>query len=165
MSDRFENSAKGNNVTESNMAESQDIESASEYPGLRRLPYFLISLAVNIGITFLVGFYGQNTPGLANLSTVVMVIVMIGLIVQRFRNQGASGFWAIGILVPLLNLYVSVRALAYPEGYADHKTFDLPAKIIIALFVLVFILGVVAAIAIPAYQEYLLAAEAAKSAQ
>ncbi len=59
---------------------------------------------------------GKSQPLVANLSVLALVAGMFTLAALRFRNQGASGWWAIGIVVPILNIYVAIRALAYPEG-------------------------------------------------
>ena len=68
----------------------------------------------------------------------------------RFRNQGSSGLWALGMFVPILNIYTGLRAMAFPEGYADHRTLDTPAKILIGVWLAFFVLGIGAAILLPA---------------
>lgn len=122
---------------------------ARGYGGLRRLPYLLWSIALVVfafvalmAIGFLSGS-GMISMIIVNLVALSLVVAFFYLIVLRFRNQGASGWWALGTLVPLFNIYVSVRALAYPEGYSDHKKFDGAAKIIVGLLLLLIFAQIV----------------------
>lgn len=125
------------------------------YPGIRRLPYFLILLGLYAAVVAIMVTMSTSQPLIVNVALLVFMVGLFFICAQRYRNQGASGWWAAGMIVPILNLYVSIRAFAYPEGYTAHKKFDGPAKIIIAVYLLVFIVGVGAAIALPAYQEYM----------
>lgn len=49
-------------------------------------------------------------------------------------------------MVPLLNIFVGIRCIAYPEGYEDHKTLDTPAKVIIGIFVGLLVLVILVAV-------------------
>lgn len=92
-------------------------------------------------------------------ATSALTIIAVGglipcatyLAARRFQNQGASGWWAVGLLVPLLNLYVGLRALSLPEGYSDHRTLDATAKAIIAFAVFTLVSGVALAITVPMF--------------
>ena len=118
------------------------------YAGLRRLPFF--GWSVLLSIIYMAGIMASTeVPMLALVCVGVMLIGSLYLYVLRFRNQGSSGFWALGMFVPLLNLYTGLRAIAFPEGYADHRTLDTPAKILIGLWLAAFLLGIAAAILIP----------------
>ena len=125
-------------------------DSQKEYPGLRRLPYFLYSVGLNIAFSAIiatVAFVAESAVGMTNLVLIgPLIAVSVYLIVQRLRNLGASGWWAIGMFVPLLNIWVGIKTTAFPEGYDDHKTLDTAAKVIIGLLVGAMVLGIGAAI-------------------
>lgn len=122
------------------------------YPGIRRLPYFLISIGINI------------FAGLLDIAVFPLVGSVLGfgagmyLMAQRLRNLGYSPLlllWFLGALIPFLNIIVllylallGIRCLACPEGYADHKTLDTPAKIIVGIILSLFVLGMVMAFAL-----------------
>ena len=120
-----------------------------DYPGLRRLPYFGWSVGMQLVYYTLLAVAGEN-PALVLLAVAAVMGGSIYLLVQRLRNTGSNGWWAALILVPIVNIYVGMKALAFPEGYDDHKQLDTAAKVIIGLFLGSIVLGIVAAIAIPA---------------
>ena len=125
-------------------------EPQGDYGGIRRGAYFLWSFALTA--FYYIGIFAVAAADMAVIVVPLAVAVLIGsmyLLVQRFKNQGASPWWAAGVFVPLLNLYVTVRALAYPEGYADHRTLDGAGKTIVGLFLGVALLGIAAAIMLP----------------
>jgi uncharacterized membrane protein YhaH (DUF805 family) len=64
----------------------------------------------------------------------------IVILVLRFKNLGYSGWWVLGLIVPILNLVVAIRLIAAPEGYAVHKTLDTPGKVIVGLAIGAFLL-------------------------
>lgn len=120
-----------------------------EFGGYNRLQYFLISIAIGLGNVALTGLFA-DTPAVALLGMAAAVVASIYVIVMRLKNVGSSPWWVLAFIVPLLNIYAGLMCLAFPAGYARHKQLDGPAKIIIALFLGVFVLGIAAAIALPA---------------
>ena len=83
-------------------------------------------------------------PGLLELLTLLAALAAaLYLMVLRFRNQGATGWWVLAAFVPFFNVYIGVRALAYPEGYADRRRLDLAGKavVFVAMGVLAVALG------------------------
>lgn len=121
---------------------------AEDYDGIGRARYFLSSMAV--GIANMVA-----TPMLAESTVLVLLVfgaviaLSIYLVLQRLKNIGMSGWWAVGMLVPLLNFYVGVACVAFPPGYQSHKIMDTAGKILIGLFVGMLVLGIGAAIVLP----------------
>ncbi|MCA9082710.1 MAG: DUF805 domain-containing protein [Planctomycetaceae bacterium] len=122
---------------------AMDQQQLRDYGGLRRLPYF--------GYAFLVGIINnilQQVAISAGIPELLIVLGILGLVatlwlaVQRLKNLGYSGWWAIGLIVPILNILVGLRCLACPEGYADHKTLDTAGKTIIGLFFGLIILAI-----------------------
>ncbi len=116
------------------------------YGGLRRLAY--VACLVVIGI--IVALVDSVTePGLLELLTLLAALAAaLYLMVLRFRNQGATGWWVLAAFVPLVNLYIGVRALAYPEGYADRRRLDLAGKAVVFVAVGVLAVALGAAIAL-----------------
>jgi len=117
------------------------------YGGLRRLPYFLISMAVQIGISIGAAMLVPSMASGSGMSPVVAgVLVLLTLVVAlyltalRFRNQGASPWWALAMLVPILNIYVTIRAIAFPEGYVDTGKIDRAGWIIIIVAIVLTVL-------------------------
>ena len=131
---------------------TRDNVSGRSYGGIGRLQYFGYSFGIGIVNNIL-----QAIAAAADAPIVILILAVLGLvasivlIVQRLKNMGYSGWWAIGIIVPILNILVGLRCLAAPEGYADHKTLDTSGKVIIGvilgLFALVILIVVIAAVA------------------
>ena len=116
----------------------------SRYGGLRRLPYFLIALPL-AGMSVLLGMDGGWTLML------LLQLVWVYPVVKRFQNQGASRWWAAGLLVPVFNLYVGLRAVSFPEGYNDNRTLDRAAKAILSVVASTVVLSVVATLVVPRF--------------
>ena len=69
---------------------------------------------------------------------------------QRLRNLGYNLWYGWAVLIPFYNILVFLRLSFAPEGYADHKILDKTAKIFYGLFLGIFLLGILAALIIPA---------------
>lgn len=107
-------------------------EAQTSYPGLRRLPYVLYGIGLTVALV-VIGILDSSAYPFPLFVLVAYLLGCLYLLYQRFRNQGVSGWWSLGIFIPLVNVYISLRAAAYPEGYAAHKRFDMAAKVIIGL--------------------------------
>ena len=86
-----------------------------------------------------------------------MFFGMIGTAIAgfpRLPNLGctktSSAFWSLLFFVPVVMLLVYIPCIAYPIGYKDHKTFDMPARIIRAI-VVALIIGTVRIIALDSF--------------
>lgn len=113
------------------------------YGGIGRLAYFGYSLLINIVSTAL-----QFAMAAGDMAGLVLVVSLIGMgfgiwiAVQRLINVGLSGWWVLGLIVPILNIWVGFQCLAAPEGYAQHKTLDTAGKVIIGLFLGAIVLAI-----------------------
>ncbi len=119
------------------------------YGGIGRLAYFGLSFLVGIVFNVLsvvVGGAGDAAPAIALLMFVGYLIAICWVVAQRMINMGYSAWWCLGMFVPILNLLVGLRAIACPEGYADHRTLDTAGKIIAGTILALIVLGVVAII-------------------
>jgi len=120
-----------------------DYVPSRDYGGIRRLQYFGFSFAFGIAnniVQMLLMNAGVQAAVIA--SGVVGFAVGMYLAVLRLKNLGYSGWWALGMLVPFLNILVALRCIACPEGYADHKTLDTAAKVILGIFLGLFVLAI-----------------------
>jgi hypothetical protein len=95
------------------------------------------------------------------------VTLSILLSIQRLHDFDASGWWSALNLVPLANLALYLVLLIMPgtrgaNRFGDPTPPNTAGVILLALVVpMVAVIGIVAAIAIPAYQDY---AERARAA-
>jgi uncharacterized membrane protein YhaH (DUF805 family) len=116
------------------------------YGGITRLPYFLITVVATSVGGVLVGISSDDPTQVENRARIVGLVIQLLIAFPRLKNLGYSGWWALGLFVPILNLLVGLRCLAAPEGYADHKTLDGPGKVIVGLFIGLIVMGVLIAI-------------------
>ncbi len=123
-----------------------------------------------MGGTMLMGG-AMGVPGEAGMSMLVMLamgVFYIGILLlsvafgkRRLNDLNRSGWWMLVFIVPLVNLLMTIYVLLFP-GSKEANDFGPPAvanslgvKILGWLFPVIFLLGIVAAIAIPAYQDYI----------
>lgn len=110
------------------------------FGGLRRLPYFGYGFLLNVGIRVIQSIaIAEGAPWIALLMLPVSIIGALALAYQRCLNIGMNPWWCLGLIVPILNIFVALRCIAYPEGYEHHKTLDTPAKVLIGLFLAAFV--------------------------
>ena len=119
------------------------------YGGIGRLAYFGYSFLINTVSGALQSAVAANEMGgLLLVISVVGMVLGIWIAVQRLINVGLSGWWVLGLIVPILNIWVAIQCIAAPEGYAQHKTLDTAGKVIIGLFLgaIVLVIAIVALI-------------------
>lgn len=122
--------------------ESKPIPKA-HFPGTGRIGYLMGSLvvpaALAVGWGFAVPWIQPHVPENLHGYLAVAVFPLAALLVlvtlvKRFRNIGMSGWWLLGLAVPLLNLWLGYRLLACPAGYATLRKLDLPGKLVAFLY-------------------------------
>lgn len=116
-----------------------------QYEGVTRLPYF----GAVIGVAMLNAVAAAIVGSQQQVGFVVSALLFgLGLWAAslRLRNIGASPWWALGLVVPALNIAVGVVCLALPTGFRDHRKLDTAAKIVIALLAALLLLGITAAV-------------------
>jgi hypothetical protein len=118
-----------------NLADS-DQDLSREHPGIRRLPYF--ALTTLTAIMYRIAPLGLGDADSGQLLVSVVELASAGLcmwiVVQRLINIGLNRWWVVGLIVPLLNIWVVLQCLAAPEGYAQHRSFDTAGRLVIKLF-------------------------------
>jgi uncharacterized membrane protein YhaH (DUF805 family) len=135
-------------------------------------------IGYSIGFSFLLGaaaFVVGLVAGAAGSSTLAMVLIgalyvayfalYFQLTVQRCHDMDWSGWLCVIAMIPLVNLL-----FWFVPGTAGGNRWGAPpvrgprwAVWVAGLFVGVMLLGIVAAIALPAYQQYVLRAKAAQT--
>ena len=133
---------------------------------LRFLAYSMGLYVVFFAITFLLGLLAGFTKlGPASAGWIGILVYFFGtavLLIQRSHDMDMSGWWSIAAFIPLVGLYWLFKGGTPganrwggpppPNGWA--------VRIIGLLFPALFIIGIVAAIALPAYQAYSMRANA-----
>lgn len=97
---------------------------------------------------------------LVGLVVIAMLVVAVQIGVQRLHDIGWSGWLFLLTLVPLVGGIMNILMLVVPGSDAANRFGPPPpanstaVKILALLWLLVPVLGIVAAIALPAYQDY-----------
>lgn len=103
-------------------------------------------------------------PGLLVLGYVALLYVQIMLAIKRSHDFDVTGWLALLAFVPLLNLaFLFVPGTDGPNRFGRKTAPNGHAGVIVIVALFAFMLiGILAAIAIPAYQEYTQRAQAAQ---
>ena len=122
-----------------------------------------VLVAIVAGLVF--GAIGHGAELAPILSTLVYFAVTILLVILRSHDMNLSGWFGLLALIPLVGL-----VWIFKGGTAGANRYGAPpvpnttgVKILALLFPLIFVIGILAAIALPAYQQYTMKARAAQS--
>lgn len=132
-----------------------------------RLRYLAWSLALLLACIPLfgvaaIGFAISEILGaaLVGLAVIAMMVVAVQMGVQRLHDIGWSGWLFLLTLVPIVGGLMNLLMLVVPGGDAANRFGPPPpanstaVKILALLWLLVPVLGIVAAVTLPAYQDY-----------
>lgn len=144
-----------------------------------RSTYIVYSMGLTVGALIIMAALGGlmtmvDSTAISGIGAVLFFALYIALIVlsfifmiKRLHDINWSGWLSVLTLIPLANFVVAIAMLAVP-GTAGENTYGPPPRpnkrhVYLAVFLLVFVVGggILAAIAIPAYQEYVMAAQQA----
>lgn len=132
---------------------------------LRYLAYSTVA-SIIIGVVFaLVSFVlvGLSETALAIAMGVIYLPLLVYSVIlakRRLNDLDRSGWWQLLFLVPLVNILFGLYVLLWPGTKGSNSFGACPTKNSILVILgglilpLVFIVGILAAIAIPAYQDY-----------
>ena len=146
---------------------------------LGRLRYFAYSLGVVILLYIAMGI-GMGLASILPETASAIVIGILGLIamvaivyvsfvlmIQRLHDTNNTGWLSLIIFIPLVSIFLTLY-LWFMPGTAEANRFGNPpppsnkaAFIIVLVFAFIVIIGILAAIAIPAYDQYLIKAQEA----
>jgi uncharacterized membrane protein YhaH (DUF805 family) len=120
---------------------------------------FGLTLLFGIIVGVIGAVMGNNESLLAvvgGVGYIVLFFISILLTIQRAHDMNSSGWLAILLLIPLVNLIFWVVPGTNGENtYGKKPPPNTTGVVLLAcLLPLIFVLGIVAAIAIPAYQDY-----------
>lgn len=117
-----------------------------EYGGIRRLHYFGLSMLLGIAQSVIsVATTPIDTNGTMSCGVLfIFVILSLLLVYFRLKNIGMNPWWALGLVIPILNIFIGVRCLAFQEGYADTKKLDTAGRVIVGII----LLGILALLAL-----------------
>lgn len=127
---------------------SDPFVSPRTYGGIGRGAY--VASAVGVGVLQNIlqdlarSNMGPSAGTVASMTSIISLGLLIWVTAQRMINQGSSGWWGIGVIIPILNLFVAMRCLICPEGFADHRTLDTIGKVIGGLLLGLILLILVA---------------------
>ena len=112
--------------------------------GMGRLGYFVWTTAISVGM------FAAMTLVPPVMALILAAILLALINASRLANIGMSRAWAWLSFVPIVNWFLWVRCQIFPEGYAQTRTLDRSARVLIGIvfvaFVLVFGLIILAAI-------------------
>ena len=129
-----------------------------------------IGLLVNV-IALLMGglasFLDRDGDAISGLIGVVIIIlgvaalaISILLMIQRLHDFDASGWWTVLTVVPLANVALYLVLLIMPGAQGPNRFGKPPPPnttgviLLASILPLIFVIGIVAALAIPAYQQF-----------
>ena len=143
-----------------------------------RLRYLAYSLVTSVCFLALGGLV---TAGLASISQEAALIGLVSFIpyaaysfilaVRRLNDVRFTGWLSLLLLIPYINFFVflglaiapgDVKANSYGPAPGPNNGFVIAGAIVLPV-IFIAMIGVVAAVAIPAYQQYVNRAKAAKS--
>jgi uncharacterized membrane protein YhaH (DUF805 family) len=133
---------------------------------------YWISMAIVFVLSLVFGFLAASNSRLfvlQGLAYLPMLAVMFIMAIRRLHDLGRAGWWSLLLLVPLMNVLFGLWLMVWP-GNKEENEYGLPpgpnTALVIAgavIFPILFI-GILAAVAIPAYQQYVERARAAQVA-
>jgi uncharacterized membrane protein YhaH (DUF805 family) len=134
-----------------------------------RARYVVYSIVLTLLIMFVAGlaaaFLGPVGMAAMVAAYLALIVVSIMLTIQRSHDFNMSGWFSLLALVPLVNMiFWFIPGTDGPNRFGA-KTPPNSALVLIGLWIvpLVFIGGIIAAVSIPAYQDYVKRAQTQQS--
>ena len=156
-------------------------------PGGRagRLRYFYYGMGVGILssiITVILSYLGASLSGgsetvmgytgiAAFIINIIVMMFLIVFMIKRLHDLNWTGWLSLLYVIPLVNLIFAIILLFAPGNAGPNKYGPPPrpennaAAIIIICFISIAVIGILAAIAVPAYNDYINRAQQVRSNQ
>ena len=165
MQNRNPYAAPRKNVSRADSAEDYgDIRIFSAEGRIGRVRYIGYTFGLTIGIALVIGMLGAligaASPGVAvtvgAIGYIAIVIVQILLTIQRSHDMNVTGWLCLISLIPLAALvFWVVPGTRGENNYGKQPPPNTMGAVVLACVLpLIFIVGIMAAVAIPAYQDY-----------
>ncbi len=125
----------------------------------------LLSIVMMPLIGFSTGMGGDPTSSVLGLVLIgvfylITIIVSVMFAKRRLNDLNRSGWWFLLFIIPLVNLLLAIYLVFFPGTHGSNNFGPAPVANSIGVLILgwmlpvVFVLGILAAIAIPQYQDY-----------
>jgi uncharacterized membrane protein YhaH (DUF805 family) len=113
------------------------------------------------------GFAGASAAPVMFIGYAAMFVVMVLLTIQRAHDFNTSGWISLLSIIPLVNLiFWFIPGTRGENRFGKQTPPNGAGAVLLALILpLVFVIGIVAAIALPAYQDYVKRAQMSQSGQ
>ncbi len=104
------------------------------YGGLGRFPYLGIMFALGLGeILVILGMVKARETDAVPAVLIICGVVALILVFQRLKNIGMNPWQSLLMLVPIVSLFIGIRAAVYQEGFVEEGEIDKTGKIILAV--------------------------------
>jgi len=131
-----------------------------------RVRYLAYSMGLSVSVMLAGGVLFAITSSVIAIILAYLVVFYFSfmLAIKRSHDFNASGWASLLIFVPLANLiFLFVPGTDGPNRFGNKTAPNGSAWVVVAvIFVGIFVIGILAAIAIPAYQHYVQRAQAAQ---
>lgn len=123
----------------------------------------MVPVMVLMGILGATGAMANNVEAMTGISVLLYLPLLVFSFVlakRRFNDTNRSGWLSLLLWIPLVNFFVSLYLVfaAGTDGANDYGPAPSPnstlVKVVGFIFPFIFVVGVLAAVAIPAYQGY-----------
>ena len=144
----------------------QEVKIFSIKGRIGRVRYITYSIGLSLLIGVVAAILGAVSAGLAIIPAyIALLVISVMLTVQRCHDFNASGWLALLMLVPLINLIFWFMPGTDGANRWGNKTPPNSTGLVIATWLVALIvpIGIIAAIAIPQYQQYVQRAKAVQA--
>ena len=157
-------------------AETYDPKVLAIHGRIGRVRYLAYTVGLSLGLMIVAGIFGgifaAIKPELAMVALIIYApafAISFIMAIRRLNDMNHPGWWSLLILIPFVNFFFGLWLLFGP-GDAQANNYGAPPSkntsgVVAAACILpaIFFIGILAAVAIPAYQSYVLKAQAARA--
>lgn len=146
--------------------EPQEVKLFSIAGRIGRVRYIGYSIGLTVLIMAIGGMLAAVTfGGGIVLAYIFMLVIQVMLTIQRCHDFNTSGWLSLLMLIPFVNfIFWFIPGTDGANNYGNKPPPNTTMSILLACILpLIFVLGIVAAVALPAYQDYTKRAKASQS--